>query len=275
MASDEKTPGDHTHPTHPAFSRIAWDDKLNASMAKQHGGDIKCDCQLVALTNLEDASEATYEGGLHPLCTEEEAVGRHRAHVVADLAPTDAEAEKNESGGPGLVADEMSWAVSFSAQSKFSSRLRRQKSRDRRELPAARSIRRGDLSRPRGPLWHEWREAKAWPRCTRTLKGSGGGLCRPCQPSWLCKRRTWSRGQPLGSAADDLARWVQKVSLLDSFSAGDVDKTKLSFVQHKTLHLAKPGATGRTFRRKHDLSIWFMARWVQMVSIFQCRMTAR
>ena len=52
--------------------------------------------------DLEDASEKMYED---PIFTEEEAVGMHRASVVADLAPNEAKAKKNEGKGWGLEAD--------------------------------------------------------------------------------------------------------------------------------------------------------------------------
>ena len=55
----------------------------------------------------EDASFAALEGSLHLFCAEEKTVGRHRAGVVAALAPAKAEPEENEDGGPGLEADEL------------------------------------------------------------------------------------------------------------------------------------------------------------------------
>ena len=81
-------------------------------------------------------SGAPFEGSLHLLSTKEEAVRRHRARMVADLAP--AEAKKNGCDGRGCWR--IGWAVSFPARSSFFSSSRRQTSKDRRLLPTARSI---------------------------------------------------------------------------------------------------------------------------------------
>ena len=61
----------------------------------------------VRFSGLGECPRGSAGGMLEFFCAEEDAVGRHRAGVVADLAPGDAEALENESGGRGLEAGDM------------------------------------------------------------------------------------------------------------------------------------------------------------------------
>ena len=77
--------------------------------------------------DLNDSPGGVLEGDLHLLCAEEEALRRHRASMVTDLAPAEAEAKEDEGGGRGLVADELG-QKSLGSTPSFSASLRRQKS---------------------------------------------------------------------------------------------------------------------------------------------------
>ena len=121
-----------------------------------------------------------------------------------------------------------------------------------------------------------------WPGCTRISNGSAGGLCRPSRSGslrgslswlWVDRRRSRHRGRRLpcqlgrkllpthvlrddpveseGKTKDTRGSPCWTPHLLVIFSGPN--KTNLSFVQHKSLYLARLGATRRTSHKKLEV----------------------
>ena len=145
----------------------------------------------------------------------------------------------------------MSWDMGLSARSKLFCNSRKQKS----EGPRAGSVCRAHGLARQSPLWGERKQAGGWPGCTRTSKGSAGGL--------LSSKQAYEESLRGLGAADGAVIKVKGCHVDPAPSHCCVCKSVRDGAKGPTavpvcwgISLV-PGATLGTSGKKQDLSIWW------------------